>query len=522
MPSKMRWWKPIINSLIAITLLITGIASQATQAKGSIENPYSYYYSSEKNTFIIESADDGDQYTLAKYSLPSSDYRLSGAGWSPSGEWFTWNPNSTQISVVHRREGQQFDFPSSHINAENLSTSSRWSPTSDMLYVLRTQDFGIGIEYFDFFVMNDIPSQNVIFEFSSDYDLSNSGKPTIVGAFWAKDGQAAYLYFSDPILQNKINFVAIRLDGRILEYQIGLPENECGINFSFSSSGTGYIPLTNTLIQATEELEITPLTPTDEFAESYIKRVEWSPNGAHAFIYSQPICGNQGNLFDLWVLFVDQQIVKKASTQVLGDEYGQLSHWSGQGNKGWFLDPDSKIMLLTLEPLGVRLIEYPQNSVLDVTSIGWVGNDSDLVFIAGNENRIAYRYNDDLGITTSIIENQQIYDLSVGTFAYSSEERYIAILGKCLGQYNTPCIFDLTLNQLNQLPPNSADMYGSYGQLRWHPKENWILIGEFVEEGRIFLRITNSDGSIARELGYNCTTPICFGWLPSVSVTTAH
>ncbi|MCQ3932546.1 MAG: hypothetical protein DPW16_19015 [Chloroflexi bacterium] len=390
-----------------------------------------------------------------------------------------------------------------------------------MLYVLRTQDFGIGTEYFNFFVMKDIPLHSVIFEYSSDYDLSNSGKSPIVGAFWAKDGQASYLYFSDPILQNKINLVSIELDGKVVEYQMDLPENECGIGFSFSYSGTGYIPLTNTLIQSTEELEVTPLAPTDEFAKSYIKRVEWSPNGTYAFIYSQSDCERQDNLFDLWVLFVDQQIVKKANTQVLGDEYGQLSHWSSQSNKGWFLVPDSKIMLLTLEPLGVRLIEYPQNSTPDVTSIGWVGNDSDLVFIAGNQNGIAYRYNDDLGIM-SIIKNQQTYDLSIGTLAYSSEERYIAILGKCRGQYNTPCIFDLALNQLNQLPPNSAAMYGSYGQLRWHPEENWILIGEFVEEGRIFLRITNSDGSIARELGYNCTTPICFGWLPSVSVATDH
>ncbi|MBI5929201.1 MAG: hypothetical protein HY862_07830 [Chloroflexi bacterium] len=522
MLGKMRWWKPITSSLIALTLLITGVASRTLQAKGSIENPYFYYYSSEKNAFIIESADGEVQHTLAKYLLPSSNYYLSGAGWSPSSEWFAWNSNSSQISVVHRREDQQFNFPSSPAKAENFSISSRWSPTSDMLYILRTQDFGIGTEYFDFFVMKDISSQSVIFEFSSDYDLSTLEKPPIVGAFWVKNGQAAYLYFSDPVLQNKINFVAIQLDGKIFEYQVDLPENECGISLSISPSGNGYIPSTRTLIQSTEELNTIQLNLSNELAESFIKRVEWSPDGSYAFIYSQPNCGNQDNLFDLWVLFVDQQIIKKADAKVLGDEYGQLSHWSDQNNRGWFLVSDSKIMLLTLELLNISLIEYPQNITPDVTSIGWIGNSNDLLFIAGNENRTAYRYNDDLGITTQIIENQQAYDLSIGTFAYSSDEHYVAIIGKCLGQYNTPCIFDLALNELIQLPPNSVGAYGSYGQLDWHPEENWILIGEFVEEGRIYLRITNSDASIMRDLGYDCTTPICFGWLPSISVLTAR
>src|SRR5690349_5869815 len=109
-----------------------------TSAQDDLPPPI-FYYSRDEQAFIIERADGSDREVLAHYELPCDpDYNcmVGGAGWSPSGSWFSWQrtfslPNQTIYLV--QRETHKVDTLA--ISPDHSIHSTRWSPTNDLLMI---------------------------------------------------------------------------------------------------------------------------------------------------------------------------------------------------------------------------------------------------------------------------------------------------------------------------------------------------------------------------------------------------
>lgn len=495
--------------MLVIFSIFTSL-SNITRAQDSTGGPAIYYYSSEDQAFVVETTDGKDRYTLAKYIMSEGQESISGPAWSPSGEWFAWNTNSSQVALVHQDGSQPLIFPT-NVDETLQIQKSEWSQEDDILSIFRTRNAGIGIEYFDFYMI-DIESGQSLFEFSLNYDVQNSDDAPLAGTFWVNSEAKSYFYYSDPVQFNNLHIMSIDSDGNSSETSIDVASQGCNLPFSFSPNGALYIPSQGSLMYADKGL-IESLQVPMEFNPDYVSWIDWNPQGTDAFLYTNSSCDDYDNVFDLWLLSTERQEIRSIKDEILSDEYVKQTHWSKQSNKGWFLYGDSVLVLISVEPKGD--IATNEISVEDIIydTITWSTRD-DLVFIENNIHRVAYIYNDRDKALIPLIDDQEAQNISVGTMSISEDYRYIAILGECFNQFNTPCIFDRSTKEMTQLSTNTVNAFGSYGELLWHPKENWLLIGEFVEENRVYLRVTNPDGSSSRELGYCNPNRTCYGWMP--------
>ena len=129
-----------IISIFLLLIFIIPVAAQDTVA------PYVYYYSNDLNAFTIERADGTDSQIFAADIMPSNTIAISGAGWSPSGNWFAWtavhdlSENLLQTGyVISSDESKRLEL--SKPEQPHISRMV-WSPSQDYLLVVYSDEAG--------------------------------------------------------------------------------------------------------------------------------------------------------------------------------------------------------------------------------------------------------------------------------------------------------------------------------------------------------------------------------------------
>lgn len=104
---------------------------------GSEAAPDVYFYSSVDSAFIIQQAGGENRRVLTTFELPEGHIQIVGAGWSPTGEWFSWMsrgsggraaPNVHIVDYAGRAAQAIFSQSAAVFDAQ-------WSPTEDYLLI---------------------------------------------------------------------------------------------------------------------------------------------------------------------------------------------------------------------------------------------------------------------------------------------------------------------------------------------------------------------------------------------------
>jgi hypothetical protein len=505
------------HAFVKISIFCLVTFSFSFSVAGTPSNaPYIYYYSFEDQAFIIEHADGSDRRILASYLLPEGHTTISGAGWSPSGEWFAWTskiPSGTgglrNVYLVRRDGGEPLGIFSELITS---ITSIMWSPAADLLLV----------SYFDY-----DPGSN--FEKVVVYDASNGDFrlltdvidiPVTSDGFyfyrklWSPDGQYIALVGWKNMWLVPIN----REDETLIrstEAEPSCNHNSFGaLPHWFRDGRIGYLDSEGrSLIVENFRTQIISVVALPQGSID-IDRMDWSPDETYALLYTQP--NPKESKFDLWVVSLADQSVRRIAVNVylLEGCYQPFneSMWGSEGRAS-FITADKRLGVVTTSPLEVKIISPTETGwVPTLSPISWLNNKLYFIWYDDEaDTQQLYRY-DPLSTEIADVLPDNVIDSPIG---------YFAIQGDSLAYSSGASIFvrGMQTNFLSQMTFQADPYYGSIGvdSLIWHPDEEWLfLVSDHIETLHL-VNIANRDGSIQRLLSLcHLDSASCFGWLPEI------
>ncbi len=500
--------------LVCGVILLLSIIPLSAQ---DIPIPYVYYYSQTEQAFIVQRADRTDQSVLVDFEPPERQPRIIGAGWSPSGNWFTWmtegggggtGPNN--VYLVARDGGNLTTVFNEQVA---IVLEAEWSPTHDLLLIR----YG---ESSDNILVYDPVKQQAVFEMRG-LELNPVTLTTMFTVQWSPDG--SMLAIAEWTSQR-----LFLVDQSNFEIERSLPASTSPPSSSavpqwFSTTLLAYLASEqNELIL--EDISSGHRT-TVALPEEDILYIYPSPDGAYALVYTyRPYQPNQAPSastgYTLWLLSINESFLTLLEDDIVVRLYSEApvrhSYWSSNG-LAYFVNADHQISVVDPVTHSTTLIEPTLHGALLHDQAIWTINNTlvfSLYLLDGLEASDTHTYEyDPLEAKLRLIEPQASNDSGSGNILQISPLGYYAYR-TFIHQPDTRERFPLSII-------SSDPKYGSVvaiEDVRWHPAEAWLFLISWQLDGVYLINLVNLDSTVQIELGL-CPpdSQACFGWLPPKS-----
>jgi WD40 repeat protein len=440
--------------------------------------PYLYYYSNTLNAFVVERADGTDSRTLANEIVGVDVHSISTVGWSPSGDWLAWVEGQSILKMMTTDGSRYRTFT----DADHY-LSAKWSPTEDLLFVAQGPNAHreeVSIR----FTLIDVSRDQIITQFERIIKESNS----LTNAEWTPDGQFIGFYYQnyneDPAIRKfESTFVLVSREGVVTEQRFNPTSfhHEIGLGVvRWEANGwiAHYTPAGDQIIVMNPGLE-------DQFEVNvrldeapgfgHGRRLSWSPADNYGLYYGDEYERDSVTLYDLWLLSVADQSMKRIAENVYGmpfrDPFGEnyyeaknrLGSWSPDGRWLAFRQgDDGRIVIMNVFTEEIR--NLPIDFPIDGFNVAarW-SPDSRYLLLQD------IRYREPLTIYDLNSKSiSAISDFEINNWIFSPSGHYAAIFNR-IGS-----VFDWSTQARYPLPVHSArvDRVVSYN---WHPDEAWLI-----------------------------------------------
>lgn len=539
----------LLLSTLCTTILIplTAAHSRANPAP-----PFIYYYSAADQAFNVERADGTDSHVLAPYEIPllaegGPPYQVAGPGWSPSGEWLAWHTVhpwyhsnvGNQVYVISREGGA----PQLLLDDQKRIIDLAWSPAADHLLIWRRaeghdNDAGrwgeIGL---DDVTVYDMTTQQILWQRTAqELHAVYNNQMRFAHAAWTPNGDAVALVFfrveaPDAPVEGVLQLISAETT---VERAIYLPPPGHDCDFITESMRLAWSPDGKLLYTTPDEktLVIEDFATGDNIAipapDNPVFRVDWSPDGDHALVYTTFDCRGVAN-YHLWLLsMLDYTLTQLPGAGVSRqDQWVQpppyldwppypTTTWSPTGTHATYAS-DNRLFLYLLDTQTLTVTPIiAETGYVVWDSLRWSADGAHLHFVyhPPDEGWQVRRYDVASGAITVLADaNCQMYSPIRGPHLFCSNP------GVNVAHYtNLATGVQIELPYMDtQVAPALLHIYFAL----WHPVQDWFFWTAYIDAGgggsAHRLTIANPDFSGYRELGYcYLDEPSCFGWLPEM------
>lgn len=529
-------------TIACCALLLLSLSSPATAQD---QPPYLYYYADTLNAFVIERADGSDSRTIGQGLIPDDATIFSGAGFSPSGNWFGWSatdyngvlgrpPSPTVSHIASLTSGQ----PHPLVNGLTAATLA-WSPISDLLLIVDRVESDSSIPsveppyytYFEITLLN-LETDSVMAQTVERLGGLIFRTSTIE---WSVDGSAASFYVDEYLPNSDLTrprIFTIYTDGRLIQREVdGIlgasyiqdnPYWQAGDWFvTLSGKAENTVSIENFVTDKIISLQLTEAT----FLAAYQFEVYWDDLSSprYALIHDKSQSPSGQSRYRLWLVHLDEQTVTLIDNDVYDawfyppaeferGSYSQINFsnsFSPQADRVVFRSDEEEFSLLTLATGETMVLDMPYYRSAGAPELAWSADgDNILIQSNGDGNGEIVRY----ALADSTIETTsgRLGSLRIVDFA-----PYRAI-----STYNNPYTFtDTRTDDPILLPRHSMSTRGIINFIP-HELYRWIITGDslFVAGGEDMYRrlgVYNMSTGAWRELGGCYFAPSCVGWLPA-------
>lgn len=484
--------------LVILIALFIGNSLPLTAQDVPSDAPYLYYFDDYLNAFVIERADGTDSRILGEGLMPSNVNSLTGAGWSPSGEWFAWvgyfsggyNPTTDFIPYAVKVNGQERLTVLDQFNEAWME----WSPVDDILAVVGT----IGDVYTDpnYNNVERITVRMALVDVTSDRIISFQdregwqGDHTYweePGITWTQDGEQVIFAYEDKLASasEPMIYQVFALDGTIEEY-----------TFSASSmaSDSGeilHLADNQLLLQdlsTSQAITIEGLPAYDHLPA--IDSIEWDVSQQYALVITPG---------QVW-------LIDRANKQVKTFAVNSMQY---QNSAIWL--PDKSQFGLHENNGGLYLVEpetgQTRNLISSVVSWQWLDST--------HLQAVIERFN-----TGSYGHDNVYYDVSTSreTIVSTYYPAYFSTDGRYLAAPNVGLtLHDLGEGQTMVLRPHEGKhpLSNPAGIVSWDSASSWVLyaLNGVMDGAYTAWSIVDKTGNQYRDLT-DCRGSLCANWLP--------
>ena len=461
--------------------------------------PYLYYFSNDINAFVIERADGSDSRIFAADIMPSNTIAVSGAGWSPSGNWFAWtavhdlSEDLLQTGYVISSD-ESILFELSKLEQPHISHMV-WSPSQDYLLVVYSDEPGC-CEVNPTAELIDVAQDAALISFNLAPHTS------IREVAWFGNGAGFVIEYEQ--YNNNLSYTGrylrrVTLQGEMEDIEIGYTYG--GVTYTnwiaYSNPERTLLTLHN-LIDNSQRIYDLP--------EERYHRGQWDYLGEYYAYQTEQDCGNPlACMSHLWVVSPTSHEPTLIANDVYYHTWHRVSAWSPDiqaiiypttGGFGYYrADMDVSEF--------IPISKWPDNGI---PNISWLQNG--IVYIWLSSATEVYRYS---------VFRDDLSELPLGfelyIWVHILRDRIVLYRGS--DDYEIKQLVD---NSVNTIAHHSEAMWANYLDVQIHKSGDWFITIENVPSDFLYKAygVASIDGNVRREFG-TCehrTSSICADWLP--------
>jgi hypothetical protein len=264
-------------------LLIAGMSLiSAFRVAGTAGNiPYIYFYSQGAQAFIVQQADGNMPFILAEYEMPERHTDIMGAGWSHTGDWFSWTSrrsggfeDSANIFVVGADGGEVLEVFQASLGVNDAILYQAWSPLNGHLLIITTPTTNNLVVY-------DPSSQQIVFSLQAE-EFNPESLETIFTASWSPNGDYLAIHES---LSNRLVLVETRTWEIVQSFEAG------GSNTPYSGVSPQWLSANQLAYLSTDQTSLLINTVGDDrqtiisLPSGNLESLFLSPDGRYGLIY---------------------------------------------------------------------------------------------------------------------------------------------------------------------------------------------------------------------------------------------
>ncbi len=472
-------------------------------------NPFIYYYSFANSTFVVERADGSERKLLARFQLPDTHTWIEGAGWSPSGKWFSWtsaapfgtsSPNMN-VDIVSRDGSSHFSLLD-EVGNRAIVRKAMWSPVQDLLLFSYTFVADTGDWVAQKIVVHDPITNRNLIEFENPHQGAH-----FLRVSWSPDGKSIAAFDGDVYLltlensDNDLIHISSQDDASEICSDFGsLPHWIDEKTIAYLHPQRPELTINNLSSQM--------LTSID-FPDGEITHVDWSSDAAYALVYLQPVSSDIDPQLWLTSLTGDKTLLAN-EVQFTNNCIAPFdeSAWS-QYDQAFFITSDGQLNIVSINKDHNSPELIPNlGRVLEFSPIRW--SEDRLLFltiVTGSSSEIS-SYSPETHATATILSE------TVSSRFFNPETGRLFYADSGLG-----IVVDSATDERVEIKFLADSKYGTIGVDKniWHPDASWLFLTSTSIETVNLINIVRSDGTGQRQLSLcRPDSKTCFGWLPPI------
>ncbi len=507
------------NILYIITIICLILNTNLSIAQDNTINPLLYYYSTEQQAFVIETALGDKHSKLIDFRL-CSDCWIIGSGWSVSGKWFVWGTELIPTPALPDDNEQVYLTNADGTEVISLTSSNQrsrnplWSPVSDLLLY---EVYNVGEIMPSQFIVFDVSANEQIWTWDLNQDL-------LTDVDWLPSGDIV-IYSSRRDMTDQASMIVYSLDEDLFyERNIRVNWQAGGVSCNpiwSEENEVIYINSNDELIFENSEQELFTITAV---TNTNILSANWSPDSNYAIVYTSDECTQSFSVTaSAWVVSWENDFVTELSNDALfipNDSSRTItSNWSPNSKywSGIFVRNDDlyEQLILNIDTLSFATIQEFSTPVYPFTiedSIALWKSNSDIIYFTQQNNEInIFIYHTQNGSSDDVVNLTG----AINSPNLSPDGTRIAF-----GNFETcngVCVVDIENNIIHEITTyfGENDVLERAEEVIWHSSGSWFFIlGRPVSSTRS-INIGSIDGNVRSIAGrFIISEQSAFGWMP--------